>query len=128
MTFGTVRWGSGDDVPEGVFNAYEDAGGNFVDTANVYSGGKSEEMLGGYIAGRHLRDQVVLATKLGPEESDGEKCTGKLNGRPEYARKSIERSLRNLGTDYVDLYYLHHLDPKPHRRQRGHDEPLRGGR
>ena len=100
MTFGTVRWGSGDDVPEGVFNAYEDAGGNFADTANVYSGGKSEEMLGGYIAGRHLRDQVVLATKLGSEVSDGEKCTGKLNGRPEYARKSIERSLRDLGTDY----------------------------
>ena len=84
MTFGTVRWGSGDDVPKGVFNAYEDAGGNFVDTANVYLGGKSEEMLGGYIAGRHLRDQVVLATKLGFEVSDGEKFTGKLNGRPEY--------------------------------------------
>ena len=65
VTFGTVRWGSGGDVPEGVFNAYVNAGGNFADTANVYSGGKSAEMLGGYIAGRHLRDQVVQAAKFG---------------------------------------------------------------
>ena len=64
MTFGTVRWGSCDEVSKAVFNAYVDAGGNFVDTADMYSGGKSEEMLGGYIAGRHLRDQVVLATKF----------------------------------------------------------------
>jgi len=52
MTFGTARWGSGEDVSRDVFNAYADAGGNFVDTADVYSGGRSEEMVGRFIAER----------------------------------------------------------------------------
>jgi aryl-alcohol dehydrogenase-like predicted oxidoreductase len=57
------------------------------------------------------RSEVTLATKFGFEIDDNEKWTGGYNGRPEYVRKSIERSLRNLSTDYVDLYYLHRLDP-----------------
>ncbi len=54
MTFGTQRWGSPDDVSKAVFNAYVDAGGNFIDTADVYAGGRSEELLGGYVAERKL--------------------------------------------------------------------------
>ena len=65
MTFGNKGWGSADDVSEAIFNAYVDAGGNFLDTADVYSGGRSEELVGQFIAGRGLRDRVVLATKFG---------------------------------------------------------------
>ena len=62
MTFGTARWGSNEEVSRQVFNAYVDAGGNFIDTADVYSGGRSEEMLGTFIKSRTLRNDVVLAT------------------------------------------------------------------
>lgn len=64
MTFGTPRWGSPDQVSESIFNAYVDAGGNFIDTADVYAKGHSEELLGGYIALSSWRDQLVLATKF----------------------------------------------------------------
>jgi len=57
------------------------------------------------------RSQDTIATKFGYEIDDAGQMTNVLNGRPEYVRKAIERSLRNLGTDYVDLYYLHRLDP-----------------
>ena len=62
MTFGAARWGSGADASREVFNAYVDAGGNFVDTADVYSGGRSEEMLGTFIKDRGLRGDVVIST------------------------------------------------------------------
>lgn len=55
MTFGAQRWGSGEAGSRAVFDAYVEAGGNFVDTADVYSGGRSEEMLGGFVAERGLR-------------------------------------------------------------------------
>ena len=63
MTFDTPRRGSPDEVSEAVFDAYIEAGGNFVDTADVYAKGRGEELVGGYIAARGLRDKVVLATK-----------------------------------------------------------------
>jgi aryl-alcohol dehydrogenase-like predicted oxidoreductase len=69
----------------------------------------NERLVGKAIAGK--RDHYTIATKFGFEVDDNENWTGQYNGRPEYVRKSIERSLRNLGTDYVDLYYLHRLDP-----------------
>ena len=58
MTFGNQSWGSADSVSKDIFNAYLEAGGNFIDTADVYSGGRSEELLGGYIAERKLRDRA----------------------------------------------------------------------
>lgn len=64
MTFGTPRWGAPDEVSESIFHAYVDAGGNFIDTADVYAKGRSEELIGGYIADRSLRAQLVLATKF----------------------------------------------------------------
>ncbi|MDO7853726.1 aldo/keto reductase [Hymenobacter convexus] len=108
MTFGTPRWGSPDDVSLAIFNAYVDAGGNFVDTADVYAGGRSEELLGQYLADRSLRDQVVLATKFGFNTGPGNPHAGG-NGRKNIHR-ALEGSLRRLRTDYVDLYWLHAYD------------------
>ena len=63
MTFGTARWGSGPDVSRAAFDAYVEEGGNFIDTADVYSSGRSEELLGTFIAERKLRGDLVVATK-----------------------------------------------------------------
>jgi aryl-alcohol dehydrogenase-like predicted oxidoreductase len=60
---------------------------------------------------RGNRDQYIIATKFGYEVDDNEQLTWKINGSPAYVRKAAERSLKNLGTDYIDLYYLHRLDP-----------------
>ena len=76
MTFGTPRWGSSEDVSADVFNAYVDAGSNFVDTADVYSGGQSEELLGRLIGERKLCDKVVLATKFGFNAEKGNPHAG----------------------------------------------------
>ncbi|MBO2011456.1 aldo/keto reductase [Hymenobacter negativus] len=108
MTFGTPRWGSPDDVSEAIFNAYVDAGGNFIDTADVYAGGRSEELVGQYIAASRLRDKLVLATKFGFSGQTGNP-NGGGNGRKNIHR-ALEGSLRRLKTDYVDMYWLHVWD------------------
>lgn len=107
MTFGTARWGSDESASRDVFNAYIDAGGNFVDTANVYSSGRSEEMIGGFIAERGLRDQIVLATKAG--FATGESLLSGGNGA-KHIHTALESSLRRLKTDYVDLFWVHVWD------------------
>jgi aryl-alcohol dehydrogenase-like predicted oxidoreductase len=108
MTFGTARWGSADDVSQAIFTAYIEGGGNFLDTADVYAGGRSEELLGSYLAERGLRDNVVLATKFGFSAQAGNpNASG--NGRKNIYR-ALEGSLRRLKTDYVDLYWLHVWD------------------
>ncbi len=109
MTFGTQRWGSPDDVSESIFHTYVKAGGNFIDTADVYSKGRSEELIGGYIADRNLRDRLVLATKCGFHGGEpGNPNTGG-NGRKNIHR-ALEGSLRRLKTDYIDLYWMHVWD------------------
>ena len=108
MTFGTARWGSDGDASEAVFDAYVGAGGNFIDTADVYAGGRSEELLGGYVARRQLRDKLVLATKLGFGAQPGNPHGGG-NGR-KHIYQALEGSLRRLKTDYLDLYWLHVWD------------------
>ena len=107
MTFGTARWGSGEDVSRAIFDAYIEAGGNFIDTADVYSGGRSEEMLGAFIAERALRDQVVLATKAGFATGGGPNAGG--NGA-KHIHAALNGSLRRLRTDHVDLFWLHVWD------------------
>jgi aryl-alcohol dehydrogenase-like predicted oxidoreductase len=84
-------------------------GVDMLDTADLYGPMHNERLVGKAVAGR--REQFTIATKFGFEVDDNEQWTGGYNGHPAYVRKSIERSLRNLGTDYVDLYYLHRLDP-----------------
>ncbi|THF66677.1 aldo/keto reductase [Deinococcus sp. Arct2-2] len=108
MTYGAARWGSPDDASEAVFNAYVDEGGNFVDSADTYAKGRSEELLGGFIAKRKLRDAVVLATKFTWNAVPGQPTTSG-NGRKNIYR-ALEGSLKRLGTDYIDLYWLHHWD------------------
>ena len=107
MTFGTSRWGSGEDGSRAVFNAYIDAGGNFVDTADVYSSGRSEEMLGTFIAERSLRDSIVLATKFGFGTGKGPHAGG--NGA-KHVHTALHASLKRLKTDYIDLYWVHVWD------------------
>jgi aryl-alcohol dehydrogenase-like predicted oxidoreductase len=108
MTFGTQRWGSPDDVSETIFNTYVDAGGNFIDTADVYSGGRSEELVGQFTQDRKLRDQLVLASKFTFSGQRGNpNASG--NGRKNIHR-ALEGSLRRLRTDYIDLYWMHAWD------------------
>jgi aryl-alcohol dehydrogenase-like predicted oxidoreductase len=107
MTFGAARWGADEDLSRAIFDAYVEAGGNFVDTADVYSGGRSEEMLGGFIAGRGLRDRLVLATKAGFASGAGPHMGG--NGA-KHIHAALHASLRRLRTDYVDLFWLHVWD------------------
>ena len=110
MTMGTPRWGSADDVSEAIFNAYVDAGGNFIDTADTYANGRSEELIGGYINARGLRERTVLATKFTmTSETQKGNPNGSANGRKNLHR-ALEASLKRLGTDYVDLYWMHAWD------------------
>ncbi len=84
-----------------------DVGVTFIDTANVYGGGANERLISRLLADR--RGEVTLATKFG---IDGDPTTGKLaaRGDAEYVRRCIDESLERLGTDVVDLYYLHRRD------------------
>lgn len=85
-----------------------DLGVTLFDTAEVYGPFANEQLLGRALAGR--RDQVSVATKFAIEIDDDGTMAG-INGSPAYARRALERSLRHLGTDHVDLYYLHRVDP-----------------
>ncbi len=89
-----------------IIDAFLEAGGNFIDTANVYVSGESEEVVGRAIKVR--RDQVVLATKGFGPIGEGPNTTGL--GR-KYLVSALEASLRRLDTDYVDLYQCHRPDP-----------------
>jgi aryl-alcohol dehydrogenase-like predicted oxidoreductase len=109
MTFGTEwGWGAEESVSQLLFDRYIEAGGNFVDTADGYTGGKSEEMVGKFIAERKLRERVVLATKFTFNAEPGNPNAGG-NGRKNVYR-ALEGSLRRLKTDYIDLYWLHAWD------------------
>jgi aryl-alcohol dehydrogenase-like predicted oxidoreductase len=108
MTYGAARWGSSDETSEAIFNAYIGAGGNFFDSADTYAKGRSEELLGSYVAKRGLRDQVVLATKFTWNAVPGAPVTSGNSRKNIY--RALEGSLKRLGTDYIDLYWLHHYD------------------
>lgn len=107
MTFGT-DWGWGADLEESrrILDAYADRGGNFLDTANVYTNGSSESFLGQILEGR--RDRFVLATKYSLNTDPTNPNAGG-NQRRSLVR-AVEDSLRRLQTDYLDLYWLHAWD------------------
>ena len=106
MMFGA--WGNTDhDDSIRIIHSALDAGINFVDTADVYSAGESEEIVGKALKGR--RDDVVLATKLGVPMDDGPNHRG---GSRRWIIQEVERSLRRLDTDWIDLYQLHRPDPQ----------------
>ena len=81
---------------------------NFLDTADVYGPFTNEELVGKALKGR--RETVVLATKFGIDPHSDPRAR-RVNGKPEYVRQAIDASLKRLGTDFVDLYYLHRVDP-----------------
>lgn len=83
-------------------------GGNFLDTADLYGPFKNEQLIAKAIVGN--RDKYVIATKFGWEINDNNKVTWAINGKKAYVKKAVERSLKNLDTDYIDLYYMHRLD------------------
>jgi aryl-alcohol dehydrogenase-like predicted oxidoreductase len=85
-------------------------GVNFLDTSDMYGPYTNEELVGRAIKGK--RDQVFLATKFGIVRDPNDPTVRGVNGSPEYARKSIEGSLRRLGVETIDLYYLHRIDPR----------------
>lgn len=108
MTFGTET-GIGADKEESrkVYDAFREAGGNFIDTANVYNRGTSETFLGEFMHGD--RDRIVLATKFtGPMRSRDVNAAG--NSRKNMM-DSVHASLKRLNTDYIDLYWAHAWDP-----------------
>jgi len=83
-------------------------GGNFLDTADLYGPFKNEQLIAKAIGGK--RDQYSIATKFGWEIDDQDQLTWAINGKKDYVKKAVERSLKNLKTDYIDLYYMHRLD------------------
>ena len=83
-----------------------DAGITFLDTADVYGGTRSEEFVGRALGAR--RPEVVVATKFGIGRDSG---GGRVDGQPGHVRGYCEASLARLGTDVIDLYYLHRIDP-----------------
>jgi len=97
-----------DDESVEVIHRSVELGVNFLDTSDVYGVGHNEELVGRAIADR--RDQVVLATKFGIRRVVGGGVV-EVDGSPEYVRGAIDRSLKRLGVDTVDLYYLHRRDP-----------------
>jgi aryl-alcohol dehydrogenase-like predicted oxidoreductase len=83
-------------------------GGNFLDTADLYGPFKNEQLIAKAIKGK--RQSYIIATKFGWEIDENDKITWAINGEKKYVKKAVERSLKNLHTDYIDLYYLHRLD------------------
>lgn len=84
-------------------------GGNFLDTADLYGPFENERLIARAIRGK--RNEFILASKFGFEIDDNDQVTWRINGQPDYIRKSIERSLKNLDTNVIDLYYMHRPDP-----------------
>ncbi|MEU9016542.1 aldo/keto reductase [Actinomadura sp. NPDC048394] len=107
MTFGADwGWGADWDEARAIFDAYAGRGGNFVDTANAYTDGTSERMVGEFARGR--REELVIATKYSMPTRPGDPNSGG-NSRKSMVR-SVEESLSRLRTDYIDLLYLHMWD------------------
>ncbi len=105
MNFGTPGWGCDRDDAAAIVTAFRDAGGDFFDTADVYGAGASEEILGSLLTG--VRDEVVIASKVGLPTMPGPNGGGMS---AKHIHASVDASLRRLGTDYIDLYQLHHFD------------------
>ncbi|MGI8334428.1 aldo/keto reductase [Actinomadura scrupuli] len=104
-------WTADEETSFAVLDAYAEAGGNFIDTADMYgssspggAGGESEEIIGRWLKSRGNRDRMVIATKVGA-------LPGLDNLKPETIRHGAENSLRRLRVDHIDLYYAHVDDP-----------------
>jgi aryl-alcohol dehydrogenase-like predicted oxidoreductase len=104
-------WTADEKTSFAVLDAYAEAGGNFIDTADMYggsaagTGGESERIIGRWLKARGNRDRMVIATKVGA-------LPGMANLAPDTIRRGAEGSLRRLGVDHIDLYYAHQDDPE----------------
>ena len=115
LSLGAMGYGKSRDIPDraemiAVLRGAVDRGIDFFDTAEVYGPWTNEVMVGEAFAG--MRDKVIIATKFGwdIDQTTGAHRGG-VNSRPNQIRQSIEGSLKRLGTDYIDLYYQHRVDP-----------------
>lgn len=127
MTFGADwGWGADEAAARRQFDLYVDAGGNFLDTANIYTNGSSETLLGKFAAGR--RDRLVIASKYTLNPFPGDPNGG--GNHRKNLMQSVEASLKRLGTDYLDLLYLHIWDGSTpvDEVMRGFDDLVRAGK
>src|SRR5437868_9983911 len=107
MTFGNKEWGCDLDASSAIVRAFVEGGGNFIDTADAYSNGESEQFLAA-IMKDYKRDDIVLATKAFFPQ--GQAVTARGLSR-KHIVEACEASLRRLGTDFIDLYQFHGPDP-----------------
>lgn len=118
MTFGPGEWGADEETSRAIFDGYRAAGGNFIDTADIYAGGESERLVGRFIADSGARDEIVLATKFAFNGSASPlTATQGGGGNPNAGgagakniHRALDASLQRLGTDYIDLYWMHIWD------------------
>lgn len=117
LCMGTMLFGKEADekTSAAIFHRCREAGINFFDTADVYNQGRSEEILGKLVKG--CREKIILSSKVFFPTGDDINASG-LSRR--HIMEAVEGSLKLLGTDHIDLYFLHNYDPKP-----GIEEPLR---
>src|ERR1700722_8053444 len=107
MTFGEDwGWGAAKDEARKMYDAYREAGGNFIDTANIYTLGSSEKFVGEFM--RDHRDSMVIATKYTNAMPGNDAHAG--GNHPKNSFQAVDASLKRLGTDYIDLYWLHIWD------------------
>ncbi len=127
MTFGSDwGWGADKDESQAQFDAFAEAGGNFVDTANRYTNGTAERYVGEFVAAD--RASFVIASKY-TLSRDGRDANGSGNHRKSLV-ESLEASLRRLGTDYIDIYWAHIWDPCTpiEEMMRALDDQVRAGK
>ena len=127
MTFGEdFGWGMAKDEARKVYDAFREAGGNFIDTANMYTNGTSESFLGEFMQGH--RQSVVMATKYS-NSAPGTDPNAAGNQRKNMVQ-SVEGSLKRLRTDYIDLYWVHNWDQitPVEEVMRGLDDLVRRGK
>jgi aryl-alcohol dehydrogenase-like predicted oxidoreductase len=131
MQFG---WSADEKASFEVMDTYTGAGGNFIDTADIYSawtegnsGGESETIIGKWLTARKNRHLMVIATKFNGKMWDGPNGDGLSRG---HVMKAVEDSLRRLGTDYIDLYQTHwpHLDTPQEETMRALDDLIKAGK
>ena len=109
MTFGEDwGWGASKEESRKIFDAYVEAGGNFIDTAINYTNGTSESFVGEFIRDAKIREQLVVATKYSLTTNPNDPNAG--GNHRKNMMQSVEKSLKKLGTDYIDLYWLHIWD------------------
>jgi aryl-alcohol dehydrogenase-like predicted oxidoreductase len=126
MTFGNAQWGCDQETSSAIVRRFVEGGGNFIDTADGYSGGESEKMLGVALKA-HTRDELVIATKCW--FGTGPAVTARGLSR-KHIVESCENSLKRLGTDYIDLYQFHGPDPQTPIEEslRAADDLVRAGK